>query len=167
MGRLAKEVFKVKEKIKIIGFGNIYMKDDGVGVRVIEEIKEQGIFNDYKNIEMIDGGTSGFDLIFFLQQADKVIIIDAIDAGQKIGEIVTFGIDQVIDEANLTVKSFTLHDISLKRIFEIVRALKIGKDLRVIGIHPKEIDRGEGLSPQIRKKIPEIILLVKKETGIQ
>src|SRR4030043_818659 len=82
--------------IKIIGFGNIYMGDDGVGIRVIEKIKEQGIFADYDNVELIDGGTSGVDLIFFLQQAAKVIIIDAVDAGQGIGAIVNFFIGEIL-----------------------------------------------------------------------
>src|SRR4030042_5743735 len=81
--------------IKIIGFGNVYMGDDGIGIRVIEKIKEQGIFAGYDNIEVIDGGTSGVDLIFFLQQADKIIIIDAVDAGQEIGEIVSFNIGEI------------------------------------------------------------------------
>ncbi|MCL5070797.1 MAG: hydrogenase maturation protease, partial [Actinobacteria bacterium] len=75
-----------KTIIKIIGFGNIYMGDDGVGIRVVEKIKEQGVFDDYDNVEVIDGGTSGVDLVFYLQQADKVIIIDAVDAGQVVGE---------------------------------------------------------------------------------
>ena len=152
--------------IKIIGFGNIYMSDDGIGIRVIEKIKEQGIFTDYGNIEVIDGGTSGVDLIFFLQQADKVIIIDAVGAGQGIGEIVTFNIGDIIDFGNKVIKSFSLHDINLKEVFELIRALKIEKDLKIIGINPKEVDCGEKLSPQIENKIPQIISMIKKETGL-
>ena len=152
--------------IKIIGFGNIYMGDDGVGIRVIEKIKEQGIFDAYDNIEVIDGGTSGFDLVFFLQQADKVIIIDAVDAGQDVGEIVVFDISEIMDFGNKDIKSFSLHDINLKEVFELIRALKIDKDLKIIGINPKEIGCGEKLSPQIENKIPQIISMVKKEAGL-
>ena len=117
--------------IKIIGFGNIYMGDDGVGIRVIEKIKEQGIFADYDNVEVIDGGTSGVDLVFFLQRADKVIIIDAVDAGQEVGEIVVFEINEIMDFENMGIKSFSLHDISLKEVFELIKVLKIEKDLRI------------------------------------
>ena len=152
--------------IKIIGFGNVYMGDDGVGIRVIEKIKEQGIFADYSNIEVIDCGTSGVDLIFFLQQADKVIVIDAVDAGQGIGEVVTFSIGEIIDFGNKVIKSFSLHDINLKEVFELIRALKIEKDLKIIGINPKEVDYGEKLSPQIENKIPQIISMVKEEARL-
>jgi len=152
--------------IKIIGYGNIYMGDDGIGIRVIEKIKEQGIFKDNYNVEVIDGGTSGVDLIFFLQNADKVIVIDAVDAGQETGEIVTFNIDEIIDYGNKVPRSFSLHDISLKEVFELIKALKIEKDLRIVGINPKEVNNCERLSPQIEKKIPQIISIIKKETGI-
>jgi hydrogenase maturation protease len=152
--------------IKIIGFGNVYMCDDGVGIRIIEKIKDQGIFAAYDNIEVIDGGTSGVDLIFFLQQADKVIIIDAVDAGQDIGEIVSFNFSEIMDFGNKAIKSFSLHDINLKEVFELIRALKIEKDLKVIGINPKEVGYGEKLSPQIENKIPKIILMIKKEVGL-
>jgi len=152
--------------IKIIGFGNVYMGDDGVGIRVIEKIKEQGIFANYSNIEVIDCGTSGVDLIFFLQQADKVIVIDAVDAGQGIGEVVTFSIGEIIDFGNKVIKSFSLHDINLKEVFELIRALKIEKDLKIIGINPKEVYYGEKLSPQIENKIPQIISMIKEEAGL-
>ena len=152
--------------IKIIGFGNIYMGDDGVGIRVIEKIKEQGIFADYDNVEVIDGGISGVDLIFFLQQADKVIIIDAVDAGQGIGDIVVFDINEILCFGNKIIKSFSLHDINLKEVFELIRALKIDKDLKIIGINPKEVDYGEKLSPQIENKIPQIISMIKEEAQI-
>jgi len=152
--------------IKIIGFGNVYMGDDGVGIRVIEKIEEQGIFADYSNVEVIDCGTSGVDLIFFLQQADKVIVIDAVDAGQGIGEVVTFSIGEIIDFGNKVIKSFSLHDTNLKEVFELIRALKIEKDLKIIGINPKEVYYGEKLSPQIENKIPQIISMIKKEAGI-
>ena len=67
---------------------------------------------------------------------------------------------------NKVIKSFSFHDINLKEVFELIRALKIDKNLKIIGINPKEVDYGEKLSPQIENKIPQIISMVKKEAGI-
>ena len=83
--------------IKIIGFGNIFMGDDGIGVRVIEELQQQQVFKDNENIELIDGGTSGIDLVFMLQDAGKAIIIDAVDAGQEIAQIVVFSPHEIVE----------------------------------------------------------------------
>ena len=72
--------------IKVIGFGNIFMGDDGIGIRIIERLRQDKGFKDIDNIELIDGGTSGIDLIFILQQAEKAIIVDsflAIVDGEK------------------------------------------------------------------------------------
>ncbi|MCL5070796.1 MAG: hydrogenase maturation protease, partial [Actinobacteria bacterium] len=94
-----------------------------------------GVFDDYDNVEVIDGGTSGVDLVFYLQQADKVIIIDAVDAGQGVGEIVAFNIGEIKYFGNKVITSFSFHDINLKEVFELIRALKIKKDLKIIGIN--------------------------------
>ena len=88
------------------------------------------------------------------------------DAGQGTGEIVTFNIGEIIDFGNKVIKSFSFHDINLKEVFELIRALKIEKDLKIIGINPKEVGYGEKLSPQIENKIPQIISMIKKEAGI-
>ena len=84
----------------------------------------------------------------------------------KKSQIVTFNIGEIIDFGNKVIKSFSLHDINLKEVFELIRALKIEKDLKIIGINPKEIDYGEKLSPQIENKIPQIISMIKKEAEI-
>lgn len=154
-------------KIKIIGFGNILMGDDGIGVRVINEIKKQEIFKDYENIELIDGGTSGIDLIFTLQDTEKAIIIDAVNAGQAIGEIVVFKIDEIKElfKKNRSFKSFSLHDIDLKEIFELIKTLNIDTEIKIVGISPKKVGYSDKLSIEIESKIPAIISEVKNEVS--
>jgi len=151
--------------IKIIGFGNLFMGDDGIGVKVIDELKKQDIFKDADNIEIIDGGTSGVDLIFTLQDADKAIIVDAIDAGQDIGEIKVFSLEDIsgINKKSKLFKSFSMHDMDLAEVFELLKTLKINKNIRIIGIKPKNIGYSDSLSPEIANKIPEIISLIRKE----
>jgi hydrogenase maturation protease len=151
--------------IKIIGFGNIFMADDGIGVRVIEELQKQQIFKDRKNIELIDGGTSGIDLIFLLQDAAKAIIIDAVDAGQEIAQIVVFSPHEITEFKKKVFKSYSLHDIDLTEAFELVRNLNLPAEIKIIGIKPKKIGYSDKLSPEIEKSIPEIISKVKEEVA--
>ncbi|HAP67189.1 MAG TPA: hydrogenase HupD, partial [Nitrospinae bacterium] len=75
-------------KILILGIGNILLKDEGVGVKVIERLKR-----DYKfpsNIELIDGGTAGFGLIDLLEGAEHLIIVDAVQGNDEPGSIYRF-----------------------------------------------------------------------------
>ena len=159
---------KKSAAIKIIGFGNIFMGDDAIGIRVLEEIKKQDIFKDNENVELIEGGTSGVDLIFILQNADKAIIVDAVNAGQPVGQITVFNLKNIKEfvKKKKPLRSFSFHDIDLLEIFELINTLKIEKDIIIVGINPKKIGYSDKLSDEIEKKIPEIILQVKKEAGV-
>ena len=149
--------------IKIIGFGNIFMGDDGIGVRVIEELQKQETFKDNENIELVDGGTSGVDLIFMLQNAAKAIIIDAVDAGQEIAQIVVFSPQEIKEFKKKIFKSYSMHDIGLAEAFELVRTLNLPTGIKIIGIKPKEIGYSDKLTPELKNKIPDIIVRVKEE----
>lgn len=81
--------------VKIIGFGNIFMSDDAVGIKIIEELERTNFCADFNNIEIFDGATSGIDLLFTLRNLDKVIITDALDAGQADGEVVKFKLSDI------------------------------------------------------------------------
>ena len=45
-----------KPIIKLLALAT-FMSDDGVGIRVIEEIRKRNLFNDYDNVILIEGGT--------------------------------------------------------------------------------------------------------------
>jgi len=159
---LAKSSF-IKTDIRIIGFGNKYRSDDGIGIRVIEELEKQDFF---KDIEIIDGGTSGTDLIFLAKDCKKIIIVDAIETGRHTDEVVCIKVDDIKEFLKKDYKSLSLHDLNLSDILKLIKALKINTDISIIGIKPKNIDFGEKLSPEIEDKIPQIISKIKKEINI-
>jgi len=152
----------IRANIKIIGFGNIYMSDDGIGIHVIKELEKLQYFEDF---ELIDGGTSGIDLIFHLQNSNKVILIDAVDAGQDIGEIILINPDDVKEFITGKGKSYSLHSFDLSEVLKLTKKLGLNKKLTIIGVKPENIGFGQSLSPVIKKKIHHIIAVIKKEIG--
>ncbi|MHB1347240.1 MAG: hydrogenase maturation protease [Candidatus Humimicrobiaceae bacterium] len=149
--------------VKVIGFGNVFMADDGIGIKIIEELEKIKFSGGLENIEIINGATSAVDLLFKLSNPDMAIIIDAIDAGQAEGEIVKFKPNEIEDVQGRTIKSFSLHDLGLEEVFRLMRSLKIFPDITIIGVKPLIIDYREKLSPEIESRIPEIILMIKQE----
>ncbi len=141
------------------------MGDDGIGVRVIEELQLQQVFKDNENIELIDGGTSGIDLVFMLQDAARAIIIDAVDAGQETGQIVVFSLHEIVEFKKKIFKSYSLHGIDLAEAFELVKSLNLTTDIKIIGIKPKNIGYSDKPSPEIENSIPEIIVKIKGEVS--
>ncbi|GAG92591.1 unnamed protein product, partial [marine sediment metagenome] len=147
---------KTRTKL-IIGCGNLLLQDEGVGVHLIEYLKEKQL---PKDVELVDGGTAGFDLIDFIQQAEKVVIVDAVKAGGRPGEIYCF-CPEDFETANSPKTS--LHDIALKDVFQIIKKLGPLPKIRIVGIEPKSIDCGTELSPELRKMLPKVSELVLRE----
>lgn len=61
-------------KTLILGLGNVLMGDEGVGVHIVRALAQQDL---PANVECLDGGTGGFILLEPLQNADRIILIDA------------------------------------------------------------------------------------------
>lgn len=147
--------------IKVIGFGNKFLSDDGIGPVVIEMLERSGLSKD-KNIELADLGTSGTDLIFHIKECPRIVIIDALDAGQASGKVIRIKEKDIEHFCNEGILSLSLHDLNLTDILKLARAMKLKTDITIIGIKPLNTELGEGLSPEIQEKIPEIIKLVEQ-----
>ena len=70
----------VRDKTVIIGIGNVLLKDEGVGVHVIREMSKMDLPN---GVELVEGGTSALDLPLYIEEAQKLIIIDAFQGGKE------------------------------------------------------------------------------------
>jgi hydrogenase maturation protease len=68
----------------VLGVGNILLKDEGIGVHVARRLQSMPLPPD---VEVIDGGTGGYELIEFLSERTKVVIVDCLTADVPIGTI--------------------------------------------------------------------------------
>ena len=76
----------VSEPIKtlVLGLGNVLMGDEGIGVYVVRELEKHTL---PAGVECLDGGTGGFTLLEPLENADRIIIVDAASDGNPIGTV--------------------------------------------------------------------------------
>ena len=73
------------ETLCVLGIGNVLWADEGFGVRCIEALQQRYEFAPH--VQLIDGGTQGLYLVQHVQQADRLLIFDAIDYGLAPGEL--------------------------------------------------------------------------------
>ena len=147
----------------IIGCGNILLGDEGIGVHFIQQLEKGEI---PAGIELLDGGTGGAELISYIKKADKVIIVDSIQAKGKSGAIYKFTPNDY-EQENSPFGSASLHEISLKDIFATMKQLKIKKDITIFGIEPEVVELKIGLSKKMEELFPKLTNLVFKEALIQ
>jgi len=71
-------------KTLVLGLGNVLMGDEGIGVYVVRALETHTL---PAGVECLDGGTGGFTRLEPLENADRIILIDAASDGNPIGAI--------------------------------------------------------------------------------
>lgn len=147
----------MKKQITILGVGNILLKDEGVGVRVIEELEQRFCFP--SNVKLCDGGTAGMSLLPIVEDADYLIVVDAVLVGEPPGNIVKFNFEEL--PSNLTRK-LSSHEIDVIEVLKVAEALGKRPPTVIIGIQPKDIS-SYGTVLTIKNHIPKLIDFILEE----
>lgn len=146
------------KNILILGIGNILLKDEGIGVHVVNKLKEMQLPPD---VEIMDGGTLGIDLLFYIEGRKKVIVIDTVKAGEPPGTMYRF------TDKDLVMKKGTLRSAHGIDFTDVIRAAEFlgtkPEEIVFIGVEPEIIDEGLELSPLLSKRIDPLIKLVMEE----
>ncbi|MBA7624459.1 hypothetical protein ES703_31868 [subsurface metagenome] len=146
-------------RITVLGIGNLLLRDEGVGVHLVQQLAGNDI--SYVNLNIIDGGTSPDILSLVDDGIDKLIIVDAVKAGNRAGTIYRFGFADLGFDSEMPI---SLHDIGVLDSLRMMALLNNQpKSTVIIGIEPKAIDYGLELSPEVEERLPEVIKLVLKE----
>ena len=142
--------------ILVIGIGNILMGDEGVGVRVIQEMDKA---NWPDHIRLLDGGTGGFHLLQYLQENEHVIMVDATMDGKAPGSISVLHPKFSSDFPS----ALTAHDIGLKDLIESVILTDQMPEITLVTISISDVQymRLE-LSPDVESSVPEVISTISK-----
>lgn len=146
--------------ILVLGIGNLLLKDEGIGVRVVERMRDMSLPAD---VEIMDGGTMGIDLIYAIEGRKKVIVIDAVATDSPPGTLYRFT-DKDLEYNSAVLQS--AHEINFPSALRSLQFLgNRPGEIIFIGIKPADMSEGLDLTPAIEEKIPRIIELVMKELG--
>ncbi len=151
-----------KKKIMVLGVGNLILSDEGFGIHVFQELeKKKEELNIPSNVELMDGGTLGLDLLHYVEGIDKLIVVDVIDAGVDPGSIFRF---KPADIETQQVRKLSLHQITLFDALSMAEKTEVlPKEIIIIAIQPKELSWGMELTEEIKSKMPKVIDLVMEE----
>ncbi len=123
-------------RVAILGVGNTLMSDEGIGVHAIDALVERYDFP--AEVEIVDGGTTGMELLPELEGLDHLIVVDAVRVGKPGGSIVRLAGEEVPVFFKTKISP---HQIGLSDIFATLRFKgNPPKEIVIIGVQPESLD---------------------------
>ncbi|MDD5054531.1 MAG: hydrogenase maturation protease [Candidatus Nanoarchaeia archaeon] len=122
--------------MKIIALGNELRKDDGIALILASDLGAVKAFTNPEN---------------FINPGEEVIVVDAVDFGDKPGSVKEFSCKDICEFAISTTHNCNVSVLE-----------KLCKIKKIIGIQPKDTGYGKGLSGELSEKKPEILSNIKK-----
>lgn len=146
------------KSIAVVGIGNSLLKDDGVGVHVLEHFVSD---NPFMDVICLDAGTIGLALMDRLSHLDGLIAIDAMRLNKKTGTVTVLqGTDM---DSHLQKHNGSVHELGL---CDLMDALRLCGDLppkrALVGIEPGDIDWGTKPSRPVAAAVPLASMRVRE-----
>jgi hydrogenase maturation protease len=148
-----------RRRVLVLGVGNLLRGDEGVGVHAVRALTKRPL---PPYVDVVDGGTMGLDLLHFMESYDRVLIIDAVEAGEEPGAILRFTPKDVTSQAGDF--AISLHQTELLEIFAL--AAYLGRDLPPIviyGVQPEAMGWSTELSATVEKRLDALLDAVQEE----
>lgn len=144
----------------VLGIGNPIVRDDGIGPRIIAELRGRNLFPD---VTLIETSLAGMSLVEILAGYTHAIIIDAIQTGQKAGTLYRLTPDSF---QSWDQEPATQHNIGILEALRCGRQLDMSMPQEVVFIAVEAEDVcnfGEGLTPAVEKVVPDVVSAVMSE----
>lgn len=147
--------------ITVLGLGNLLWADEGFGVRAAELL-----FNRYQlpdRLQVIDGGTQGLLLLPYVEQADCLLLFDAIDFGLEPASLRVYRDDAV--PAYLTAKKMSLHQTGFSEVLALADLKgSLPASIVLIGVQPVQLeDFGGSLTDPVRAQLEPALALALEQ----
>ena len=140
-------------KTLILGLGNILLGDEGVGVRVVERLLARYDFP--QDTQVMDGGTLALDLLPYVEDADRLLVIDAVDLRAEPGTVVRIANEEV--PVFLSVK-LSPHQMGLADILSAAHLRgHLPGEMVLRGVQPGVIDTTLDLSAPVAAQVDVLV----------
>ncbi|SHH76944.1 hydrogenase maturation protease [Clostridium grantii] len=144
-------------RTKVMALGNRLMTDDGIAIRIVEELKPELETNGF---EVFIGETDTYSCLDFVKDGDSLILIDSTYLGKEPGTVSIFPLKDMKHIAKDYKVSNSMHDLSFIKLLALENKIVKGY---FIGIEVAYVDMGINLSPELEMKFSNIKENIKNE----
>ena len=137
----------------VIGLGSPLMGDDGLGLLALETLRRDRVFEPAP--QLVDGGTWGMNLLPVIESAERLLLVDAIRAGARPGEVVV--IEREALPRGLGIK-LSPHQIDLQEVLALAELRgTLPREAVAIGLEPERVELGVGVSPAVERGLEALL----------
>lgn len=137
----------------VLGVGNLLLSDEGIGIHAIRKLLDLQALSE--EVEIIDGGTAGLNLLTYLEGVDRLVIIDAVETGGPPGTLIRLAGDRVPAYMALKVSP---HEITLPDFLAAAKLRDLyPKEVVIWGMQPGSLEVSVDLSPAVEEKLGVLV----------
>lgn len=136
----------------VLGLGNPIMADDGLGLEILTRLRDGW---DVDGAELVDGGTWGMNLLPLIEDAGKLLILDAIRLGDPPGTAHELQRDQL---PRYLGHKLSPHQIDLKEVLALAELRgRLSDTMIALGAEPARVEMSTSLSPEVENQVEQLV----------
>ena len=145
--------------ICVLGLGNVLMGDDGVGPAVVNAFEAD--YTVGPDVQVVDLGTPGLDVLPWLADIDRVILVDTVKTDLPPGTL------RIYDKADLLrhvpMARIGPHDPGVKEaLLALEFAGRAPSEVVVIGVVPERTEMALALTPSVEAAVPLAVAAIRE-----
>ena len=138
--------------ILVLGIGNVLLTDEGIGVRALNELERRYTFPE--NVELLDGGTAGIELLRHIRNRDYLIIMDAMKFNQEPGTVSRVEGNDVPAAFRTRISP---HQLGLSDLLAAAMLTdELPPNLVLFGVEPENLDIGLNLTDTVEASVEKL-----------
>lgn len=142
----------------VLGLGNMLMADDGVGLAALARLRDEWCLP--PDVELVDGGTWGMNLLHVVEGAERLLIFDAISLGRVPGELIRLDRDDI---PRFLLQKVSPHQVDLREILALAELRgMLPRRLVALGVQPGRIEMSTELTPAVAAQVDALV-----RTGVE
>jgi hydrogenase maturation protease len=142
----------------VLGLGNMLMADDSIGLAALARLQDEWFVP--PQVELVDGGTWGMNLLPIIEATDRLLVLDAIDQGREAGVVIQL---EGNDVPRYLSTHLSPHQIDLREVLALAELRgTLPTTLVALGIQPARIELSTELSPDVAERLDDLVWLAAR-----
>ncbi|MBZ5701516.1 MAG: hydrogenase maturation protease [Acidobacteriia bacterium] len=140
------------DRTLVLGLGSLIQSDDGVGVYAQQQLEAK--LQGSAQVEFLEGGTKGLELLPYLLGVRRLLVLDAVDVGAVAGAVIRVAGEELCSLPG----SGSAHEMALPDLLTALRMLgQEPPEVVLLGIQPATTELGAELSPVVARALPLLV----------